>query len=110
MPFGFRISAFGLLSCFGLRVSAFLLIFVLHTLHAFGRAAGAEPAIDEGIQFTVHHRLDIAGLDAGTQIFDHPVWLEDVAADLVAPGDAAFVTVKALHFRALFIDALGVKF
>src|SRR5207302_767026 len=64
---------------------------VFHALHPFRRAAGAEPAVDEIIQVAVHHRLHVAGLDAGPEVLDHAVRLEDITANLVAPRPAALL-------------------
>src|ERR1019366_9146235 len=90
-------------------VSRMVLLFVIpDPLHPLDGTAGAQPAVDELIQVAVHHRLHVAGRYARAQVFDHPIRLEDVAANLVAPGNAAFVTVEPLHFSLLRVHALGV--
>ena len=61
-----------------------LLFLVPDALEALGGAAGAEPGIDEGVKDAIHHGLDVAGFNAGPQVFDHAVGLEDVTANLVA--------------------------
>src|ERR1035437_2523145 len=81
--------------------SSFSLFLVLHPLHPFQRATGAQPAIHERIQIAVHYRLHIARFHAGAQILHHAVWLKDVAANLVAPRDAALLTVKPFHIGLL---------
>src|SRR2546428_3799402 len=68
-----------------LPVLLFLLPF--HARQAFLRTPRAQPRVDERIQVTVHHRLDVAGFHAGAEVFDHPTRLKDIASDLVAPGD-----------------------
>src|SRR5437879_2873784 len=80
-----------------------MLVFIRHGLLACARLAGFEPGADEWVEVAVHHALDVAGLMAGTQIFHHLVWLEDVAANLVAPGDCAFLAVILFLRSALLV-------
>ena len=47
---------------------------------------------------------------AGPQIFHHAIRLEHVAANLVAPRDAAFVAVKTFHLAFRLIEFQRVKF
>src|SRR5690242_13929302 len=84
-----------------------LLLLILDALHTFSGASGPEPAVHKGIQVAVHHRLDIAGFATGAEVLDHSVGLEDVAANLVAPGDAALFAVEPLHLGFLCVLALG---
>ena len=53
--------------------------------------------------------MHVAGFDAGAEVLDHPVRLEDVTADLVAPGGRAFFAVESFHLLLLRIDSLGVN-
>ncbi len=46
---------------------------------------------------------DVARLLAGAVVLDHLVGLEDVAADLVAPGDVALLAVLTLHLGFLLV-------
>src|SRR5712672_871319 len=89
---------------------AWLLFLVLDPLHSFGRTTGPEPAIDERIEIAVHDRLHIAGFNAGAEIFHHAIGLEDIAANLVSPGNAPFFAVEALHLLLLRVDPLRIKF
>src|SRR5580765_5774244 len=73
-----------------------LFLFVLYALHTLERTAGAQPTIHERVEIAVHHRLHVARLDARPQVFDHAIRLEHVAANLVAPRDAAFLAVEPL--------------
>src|ERR1035441_9707751 len=85
-----------------------LLLFISNALHPFERTAGAQPGVDEWVQIAVHDRRHVAGFDARAQVFHHAIRLEEIAANLVAPGDAAFVPVEPLHCRFLRVHALGV--
>src|SRR5215471_12093845 len=85
-----------------------LVLLVFDSLHAFGRTASAEPGIDERIEVAVHDALDVTGFNASAKVFDHPVRLEHVAANLVAPRDAAFLSIETFHLRLLRVDALGI--
>ena len=62
-----------------------------------------EHAFDEGVEGAIHDGLDIAGFDAGAEVFDHLVGLEDVGADLAAPADFSFAGVDAVGFGAEFV-------
>lgn len=42
-------------------------------------------------------------MGAGSEVFNHLVGLEDIAANLVAPADFAFIAVEAFHFGAFFV-------
>src|SRR5215203_2364565 len=42
--------------------------------------------LDERVQVSVHHALNIAHLHLGAVIVHHGVRLEDIRADLIAPG------------------------
>src|SRR5690242_1842803 len=44
-------------------------------------------SLHEVIEIAVEHRACIRGRDAGTQVLDHLIGLQDVRADLVAPAD-----------------------
>src|SRR4051794_35288338 len=81
---------------------------ILHSLHTFAGAPTSEPAVYKGIQIAIHDSLNIARFDARAQILHHAVRLKDVAADLVAPRNAALLPVKTFHFRFLRIDPLGI--
>src|SRR5436190_22120555 len=85
-----------------------LFFLVFDTLHALAWATGAQPTVYEWIEISVHHTLHVACFHARAQVFDHAVWLKNIAANLVAPRDRSFVAVKAFHFRFLLIDALRV--
>src|SRR2546430_2190792 len=86
-----------------------LLFDIFDALHPLGWAASAEPAFDKGIEIAVHDALYIAGFDAGAKVFHHSIGLKDVAANLVAPGNAALLAVKALHLLLLRVKALREK-
>jgi len=49
-----------------------------------GQPARSQP-FHERIEIAIHDALNVAGFDAGAQVLDHPIRLEDVAANLVAP-------------------------
>src|ERR1051325_4995271 len=76
------------------EVLIFLFFYPLHTL---SRAAGAQPAVYEWVKVAIHDRLDVARFDASTEVFYHAIRLEDIAANLVAPGDTAFFAIKTFH-------------
>ena len=86
-----------------------LLILIFHSLHPLERAAGAQPAVHKRIQIAVHHPLHIARFHAGAQILHHAIGLEDVAANLVAPGNAALLAVKPFHVGLLRVHPLRVN-
>jgi hypothetical protein len=44
-------------------------------------------SLDESIKFAIHNRTNITHFIIGTMIFDHLVWMENIAADLAAPLD-----------------------
>src|ERR1041385_622841 len=86
-----------------------LVFIVFEALHTFGGTAGTEPAIHKWVEVAIHDGLDVAGLNARAEILDHAVGLEDVAANLVTPGDVALLAVKPFHLRFLLVDALGIN-
>ena len=53
--------------------------------------------------------MHVAGFNPRAKIFNHPIGLKHIAADLIAPGDAAFLAVKAFHFGALFVQPLRIN-
>ena len=70
------------------------------TIEALGSCVGfvlgaSQFALDEGVDVAVHDALDIAGLHAGAEVFDHLIGLEDVGTDLVAPSDVSLFAVLA---------------
>src|ERR1700722_5272500 len=83
-----------------------LFFIVFHALHAFQRTTGAQPAVHERIEVAVHDALDITGLHAGAQILLHAVGLENIAADLIAPRNTAFLAVKPFHLLLLRVEPL----
>src|SRR3954462_3084757 len=87
----------------------YLFFLILDALHALRRTSGPQPAIDKWIKFTVHHCLQIARFHTRAQILDHAIRLKYITADLVPPRNAAFIPVKAFHFRFLLVDPLGVN-
>src|SRR5262249_55506334 len=78
--------------------------------HPLRRTSGSEPAVDVWIEVTIHHSLHVAGFDTGTKILYHAIGLEDVATNLVTPGDAALFTIETFHFGFLLVQALSVNF
>jgi hypothetical protein len=54
----------------------------------------AKIAVDKRLDAAVENRLHVAALEIRTVVLDKLVWLEDIAANLVAPGDFAFVAVE----------------
>ncbi len=54
----------------------------------------AEVGFDEGFDFAVEDGLDITGLEIGAMVLYHLVRLKDVTANLIAPGNLAFVTIQ----------------
>ncbi len=54
--------------------------------------------LDELVDFAVQDVLDLGGLDVGPVVLDEGVRLEDVGADLVAPGDLALLAVELGDF------------
>ena len=67
------------------------------------RSTRAQPCMDEGVDVTIHHSLDIRGLHSGPQIFDHLVGLEDIAPDLVAPSDCTLFSIESFHFGPFLV-------
>lgn len=63
----------------------------------------AEFAFDKEINFSVHDRLNVAGFDSGTMIFDHLIGLKDVRTDLISPRNIPFFPVLAIQFGSLSI-------
>src|SRR5690606_26206052 len=91
---------------FGARPSRVPLLFHLDILVAVTRAAGAEPSVDEGIEFTVEHTLGITGGHPGAQILHHLVGLQHIRANLRTPADFALLAVELLHLAALLVLSL----
>src|SRR5437667_1141490 len=79
-------------------------------MHPLGRTAGAQPAAYERVQLPIHHSLDVARFHTSPQVLYHPIGLEYITADLVAPRDAPFFAVKSFHLSFLSIQSLGVEF
>src|SRR6266511_1996255 len=50
-------------------------------------AGGEEVLFDEGVELAIEHGVDIPHLHIGAMILDQAVWMQDVRADLMAPGD-----------------------
>ena len=63
----------------------------------------AEHGLDEGVEGAVHDGLDVAGFDAGAEVLDHLIGLEDVGADLAAPADFALGGVGAVGLGLLLV-------
>ena len=63
----------------------------------------AEVGGDEIVYFAVEDGLGVGGLVVGAVVLDHLVGLEDVGADLVAPGDFAFFAVEFGDFVVAFL-------
>ena len=69
-----------------------------------------EPGFDEAVEVAVEDGIGLAGFGVGAVVLDHGVGLEDVGADLVAPGDFAFFAVEFFHFAAFFVLLEFVEF
>src|SRR5699024_9169816 len=61
----------------------------------------ADTGLNEIVDLTVEHRLSVAGLKIGAQIFDHLVGVQHIVADLIPP--------RGLHIAAKLIE-LGLLF
>ena len=57
----------------------------------------------EIVYFAVEDGLGVGGLVIGAVVLDHLVGLEDVGADLVAPGDFALFAVDFGEFVVTFL-------
>ena len=73
----------------------------------------AQVSLDEGVEVAVEHGRRVRGLDAGAQVLDHRVRLEDVAADLVAPARLDVLAAQPGHLGLalllLALDELGAQ-
>ncbi len=58
---------------------------------------------NEGVEVAVEDALNIGGLFAGAEVFDHLVGLENVGPDLAAPTDVAFFAVVFFLFGPFFV-------
>ena len=63
----------------------------------------------KAVDVAVHHRRHGAGDVAGAVVLDHLVRLEDVGADLVAPGNVALLAVEPLALGFLLVLLNEVK-
>src|SRR5262249_1723643 len=88
-------------SSFILQPSALLLVFFLRLV--------AEVGLEEVVDFAVEDVLGLGGLDAGATIADEGVRLEDVVADLVAPGHLALLVVLLLDLGLDLLLLDGVQ-
>ena len=59
---------------------------------------------EEAVDVAVEHRAGVAGFDAGAQILDHLVGLQDVGADLVAPADIGLGGVHRVGRRLALLQ------
>src|SRR6202034_4623670 len=76
---------------------------------------GAEPAdlgVNEFVDLAVHHRGGVPGLEAGPQVLDVLVRVQNVVADLGTPASGV-VPAQLGHFglllRALALEQLGLQ-
>ena len=58
-----------------------------------------EKGLDETVDVAVEHTVGVADLVAAPEIFDHPIGLEDIGADLVAPGNILLGTLELVELR-----------
>src|SRR6267142_6615039 len=72
-------------------------LFIPNTSHSFCRAPCPKPAMHEFVQISIHHTLNVAGLDTRSQVLDHSIGLKYITANLVAPRNASFFAVESLH-------------
>ena len=72
--------------------------------------AGAQVRIDKQIDITIEHGTDVAGFDLGAQILDQLIRLQDIGADLVAPGVVAWRTPHACSARRLDLKIIQACF
>src|SRR5436309_793505 len=79
------------------------LLLIGYTLFALAGLTGFEPGANERVEVAIHHTLNVTGLVAGTQVLHHLVRLKDVAANLIAEGDVAFLAVVFLQRRPLLV-------
>ena len=71
---------------------------------AFFPLQAAQFALDEGVDVAVHDGLRRCWSPRRCEVLDHLVGLEDVAANLAAPGDVAFLAVWRRRSRRVFLS------
>src|SRR5262245_12895074 len=81
------------------------------SLNVFARVGGERAAralhqegLDERVDVAVEDAVDIADLLFRPMILDQLVWMQHVAANLVAEGDVFFRTADLLQFRLLLLQ------
>src|SRR5579859_1025540 len=70
------------------------------TLRLFCHEVGA----DERIDVSVHDAVHITGAELGAVVFDHPVRLHDVGANLAAEGDVQLALVEFVGMRLALLN------
>ena len=68
-----------------------------------------EIGLDERIHIAIQHRIHITDLEIRPMILDQAVGLEDIGADLAAPGDPFLVTVQVFIGLRLFLATQFIK-
>jgi hypothetical protein len=63
-----------------------------------------EFSFDERVDIAIHHVLDAAGLNAGSEVFHELIGLEDVVPDLGTEGDVGFFPVLAFEFGVFAVE------
>src|ERR1700748_1997551 len=84
--------------------------FVLHRALALARLLSAQLGLDEEIDRSIHHCLDVARFRAGTVILHHLIGLKNIGANLAAPRHIAFLAVLSIDLCALLVLLDLVKF
>src|SRR2546428_10996533 len=57
--------------------------------------------LDKRIDRAVEHGVGVADLDTGAMVLHHAIRLQDVGADLAAPGDVLFFLAELLELLTL---------
>src|SRR5436305_1427825 len=62
---------------------------------------GLQICLHEGIEISIEHAADVTDLHFSARIFDNPIWLENVRANLIAESDIEFAVFDRLRICLL---------